>query len=47
MIQYAAILVEGPDAQKILQGQLTCDLNQLRIDHPLRGAHCNQSKRNQ
>ncbi len=41
----AAILVEGPDALKFLQGQLTCDMTKLAKDHPLRGAHCNQKGR--
>ncbi len=41
----AAILVEGTDARKFLQGQLTCDMNELTADHPLRGAHCNTKGR--
>lgn len=36
-----AILVEGTDARKFLQGQLTCDMNLLTAEQPLRGAHCN------
>lgn len=41
----SAVLVAGPDAVKFLQGQLTCDLNLLTPDHPLRGAHCNPKGR--
>jgi folate-binding protein YgfZ len=37
----AVITVSGPDAQKFLQGQLTCDMNKLSATHLLRGAHCN------
>ncbi len=37
----AIITVTGPDARRFLQGQLTCDLNQLSETHPLYGAHCN------
>ena len=37
----AVISVTGPDARKFLQGQLTCDMNQLSETHSLRGAHCN------
>lgn len=43
--EISGILVSGPDAQKFLQGQLTCDINLLTADHPLRGAHCNQKGR--
>lgn len=41
----ACILVEGPEAEKFLQGQLTCDLKLLEATQPLRGAHCNQKGR--
>jgi tRNA-modifying protein YgfZ len=33
--------VEGPDASKFLQGQLTCDLRALPPNHSLLGAQCN------
>lgn len=33
--------VLGPDAERFLQGQMTCDLNQLHTDNWLLGAHCN------
>lgn len=32
--------VEGPDANKFLQGQLTCDLRDLAPNHSLQGAQC-------
>lgn len=32
--------VEGPDAHKFLQGQLTCDLRELAPNHSLQGAQC-------
>lgn len=44
-MKLSGILVEGIDARKFLQGQLTCDLQLLKLDHPLRGAHCNQKGR--
>ena len=34
------ISVAGPDAQKFLQGQLTCDINALDATNSSRGAHC-------
>lgn len=34
------ISVAGPDAQKFLQGQLTCDINALNKTNSSRGAHC-------
>ena len=41
----AAFQLKGADVRKFLQGQLTCDINQLTCDHPLRGAHCNREGR--
>jgi hypothetical protein len=35
------ILVSGPDARKFLQGQVTCDLEQLSSEHSLTGSICN------
>ncbi|WP_210397557.1 YgfZ/GcvT domain-containing protein [Motiliproteus sediminis] len=32
--------LHGPDTEKFLQGQVTCDLNQLTADHSLMGANC-------
>lgn len=36
----ALLGVEGPDANKFLQGQLTCDLRELAPNHSLQGAQC-------
>lgn len=41
----SAMQLKGEDARKFLQGQLTCDIDQLSIDQPLRGAHCNREGR--
>ena len=35
------IKVDGPDAKKFLQGQLTCHLEELTLDSFRLGAHCN------
>lgn len=40
-----AISAEGPDSQKFLQGQLTCDLVTLPDNHSILGAHCNPKGR--
>ena len=40
-----AISVAGPDSQKFLQGQLTCDLVSLPDEHLTMGAHCNPKGR--
>ncbi|WP_323844771.1 folate-binding protein [Microbulbifer magnicolonia] len=40
-----AIAVNGPDSQKFLQGQLTCDLVTLPDNHSTLGAHCNPKGR--
>ena len=37
---YSSLAVSGPDAHKFLQGQLTCDLNQLTAEQGLTGAYC-------
>lgn len=34
------ILVEGADTEKLLQGQLTCDISQLTTENALKGALC-------
>jgi len=43
------VLVKGPDATKFLQGQVTCDINSLITDNPIRpsviGAHCTHKGR--
>lgn len=40
-----AISASGPDSQKFLQGQLTCDLVTLPDEHASLGAHCNPKGR--
>ncbi len=35
------LAVQGPDAAKFLQGQLTCDIRELTAGALRRGAHCN------
>jgi folate-binding protein YgfZ len=35
------LLVQGPEAKKFLQGQVTCDINQVTANHTQRGGHCN------
>ncbi len=42
---HAILLIEGPDAQKFLQGQTTCDFNSLDQKHFVLGAHCNAQGR--
>ncbi|GAB2881744.1 folate-binding protein YgfZ [Microbulbifer echini] len=39
------VSVSGPDSQKFLQGQLTCDLVNLPDGHSTLGAHCNPKGR--
>lgn len=34
------LAVEGTDAKKFLQGQLTCNLEEISADHTRLGAHC-------
>lgn len=41
MVQHRLLTLSGPDAEKFLQGQLTCDLNRLKACELLLGAHCN------
>ncbi|WP_299592012.1 folate-binding protein YgfZ [uncultured Microbulbifer sp.] len=40
-----AISVSGPDSQKFLQGQITCDLLNLPDEHLTLGSHCNPKGR--
>lgn len=35
-----ALDIQGPDAEKFLQGQLSCDLAAVKINNSCRGAHC-------
>lgn len=37
---FDVLRVHGPDAEKYLQSQTTCDLKRLNADNFLRGAHC-------
>ncbi len=41
----SALVLEGPDGRKFLQGQTTCDLDQLSAEHSLTGAYCNPQGR--
>ena len=41
----AVLEFEGPDTRKFLQGQTTCDLEQLAPTHSLVGAYCNPQGR--
>ena len=38
------LTISGPDAKTFLQGQITCDLNQIK-NNPCLGAHCNPKGR--
>ena len=38
--QRAYIQLAGPDSRKFLQGQVTCDMESLTADSPIKGAHC-------
>ena len=38
---YRIIQVSGPDTEKFLQGQLSCDIRQLAKLGHLPGSHCN------
>lgn len=40
-----AVSIAGPDSQKFLQGQLTCDLVNLPDGHSTLGSHCNPKGR--
>ena len=40
-----AILLSGPDTEKLLQGQLTCDVTQLKEKNSLKGALCDSKGR--
>ncbi len=39
------IAARGPDTERFLQGQLTCDVRQANSEHSLIGAHCNPKGR--
>jgi len=42
--QFSLIKVQGPDAKKFLQGQLTCDVERVQLT-PQLAAHCNPQGR--
>lgn len=43
--QDGLLLIRGPDSLKFLQGQTTCDTNQIDSEHALLGAYCNPQGR--
>lgn len=45
MTEHQLLQVQGPDAVKFLQGQCTCDINELEQHRILLGAHCNRQGR--
>ena len=42
---FGLIAAQGADAERFLQGQLTCDVRQVTAEHSLIGAHCNPKGR--
>lgn len=42
---YGLIKISGPDAGKLLQGQLTCNIEKVTIEKGLFAAHCNPQGR--
>ncbi|MGM0631934.1 MAG: YgfZ/GcvT domain-containing protein [Pseudomonadota bacterium] len=38
---FSLLSVRGADARRFLQGQLSCDMNELSMQHSLPGAYCN------
>lgn len=42
---YGILKVSGPGTEKLLQGQLTCDINQITINQSKLAAHCNPQGR--
>ena len=45
LIHLGIISLQGADAKKFLQGQVTCDVDQLSFNHHLIGARCNPKGR--
>jgi len=39
--QFDLVMVQGPDAKKFLQGQVSCDVDELALDQSLSGVVCN------
>src|SRR3990167_313760 len=44
-MQFGLLKVSGEHTKKFLQGQLTCDVNQVAENQTKLGAHCNQQGR--
>lgn len=42
---YGLLIISGPEAEKFLQGQCTCDIRRLANHDVLLGAHCNHKGR--
>ncbi len=42
---FGLIQISGPDAEKFLQGQVTCDVSALKAEKSSLGAHCNPQGR--
>lgn len=45
LADFSALAVAGPDAQKFLQGQLSCDVNAVNDNLASLGSHCNPQGR--
>lgn len=45
MQDFGLLTITGPDAPTFLQGQLTCDINEITADQPVLGAHCDYKGR--
>jgi folate-binding protein YgfZ len=45
LVHLGVVSLQGPDTKKFIQGQVTCDVDQLSIDHHLIGARCNPKGR--
>lgn len=41
LTHFSAFTMNGPDGEKFLQGQTSCDMNKLSTTHSLLGANCN------
>lgn len=45
LTDFALLTIEGPDTRKFLQGQVTCDSNEITTESSRLGAHCNPKGR--
>lgn len=43
--QYTLLEIQGEDAEKYLQGQLTCDVNKLAVGESTLAAHCDAKEK--